>query len=149
MKRILLTILQLGVTVAMLWYVFHDPDQRAKMAVALRTANYSWVGVGILAYIVVEISAAIRWQILLRVQGIRLSAPRVAGLFLIGMFYNQFLPGGTGGAIVNTYLLWKATPDKKPGALLAVLFDRLVGLIALIIITGVLIFMRYEWLTRE
>ena len=60
MKRILLTILQLGVTVAMLWYVFHDADQRAKMAVALRTANYGWVGVGILAYIVVEISAAIR-----------------------------------------------------------------------------------------
>ena len=60
------------------------------------------------------------------------------------MFYNQFLPGGTGGDIVKTYLLWKETPDKKPGALLAVLFDRMIGLIALIIITGVLIFLRYR-----
>ena len=73
----------------------------------------------------------------------------MAGLFLIGMFYNQFLPGGTGGDIVKTYLLWKETPDKKPGALLAVLFDRMIGLMALIVITGTLIFLRYSWLTRE
>ena len=147
MKRILLTILQLGVTVAMLWYVFHDPDQRAKMAVALRTANYSWVGVGILAYIVVEISAAIRWQILLRVQGIRLSLPRVSGLFLIGMFYNQFLPGGTGGDIIKSYLLLKET-DKKAGGLLAVVFDRLIGLVALVFLTGTLVLLRFHWLAQ-
>ena len=49
------------------------------------------------------------------------------------MFYNQFMPGGTGGDIVKTYLLWKETPGKKPGALLAVLFDRMIGLMALII----------------
>src|SRR3977135_15232 len=147
MKRILLTILQLVVTVAMLWYVFHDPDQRAKMAVALRTANYSWVGVGILAYIVVEISAAIRWQILLRVQGIRLSLPRVSGLFLIGMFYNQFLPGGTGGDIIKSYLLLKET-DKKAGGLLAVVFDRLSGLVALVFLTGTLVLLRFHWLAQ-
>jgi uncharacterized protein (TIRG00374 family) len=147
MKRILLTILQVGVTVAMLWYVFHDPDQRAKMAVALRTANYSWVGVGILAYIVVEISAAIRWQILLRVQGIRLSLPRVSGLFLIGMFYNQFLPGGTGGDIIKSYLLLKET-DKKAGGLLAVVFDRLIGLVALVFLTGTLVLLRFHWLAQ-
>src|SRR5436190_1194839 len=35
------------------------------------------------------------------------------------------------------------------GALLAVMFDRMIGLIALIVITGVLIFLRYGWLTRE
>src|SRR5256714_14470399 len=98
-------------------------------------------------YLCVELAAVIRWQILLKVQGISLSNARIAALFFIGMFYNQFLPGGTGGDIVKTYLLWKETPGKKPGALLAVLFDRMVGLIALIIITGVLIFLRYRWLT--
>src|SRR5204863_801989 len=103
----------------------------------------------ILAYVVVEIGAIVRWRILLKVQGINLSTPRIVGLFLIGMFYNQFLPGGTGGDVVKTYLLWKETPGKKPGALLAVMFDRMIGLIALIVITGVLIFLRYGWLTRE
>src|SRR6195256_4345091 len=146
MRKILITILQLAVTITLLWWVFHDHEQRDKMNQALHAADYRWLGAAILAYILVEISAAMRWQILLRVQGIRLNFFRLAGLFLIGMFYNQFLPGGTGGDVVKTYLLWKETPTKKPGALLAVLFDRMIGLIALIIITGVLIFLRYRWL---
>jgi len=149
MKKILLTILQLAVTGGLLYWVFHDPAVRTAMAAAMRQADYRWIGAAILAYIIVEFAAVVRWRILLKVQGIHLSIARTSGLFLIGMFYNQFLPGGTGGDIVKTYLLWKETPGKKPGALLAVLFDRMIGLIALIIITGVLIFLRYSWLTRE
>jgi len=149
MKKILLTILQLAVTGALLYWVFHDPAVREAMVKAIGQAHYQWIAAAILAYVVVEIAAALRWHILLKVQGISLSAFRVGGLFLIGMFYNQFLPGGTGGDVVKTYLLWKETPGKKPGALLAVLFERMIGLIALIVITGVLIFLRYDWLTRE
>ncbi|HEY3602564.1 MAG TPA: lysylphosphatidylglycerol synthase transmembrane domain-containing protein, partial [Chthoniobacterales bacterium] len=73
---------------------------------------------------------------------------RVSGLFLIGMFYNQFLPGGTGGDLMKSYLLLKETPGKATGALLAVVFDRLVGLVALITITGTLVAIRYRWLTQ-
>jgi uncharacterized protein (TIRG00374 family) len=148
MKKTLLTILQLAVTGALLYWVFHDPTVRAEMLKNLKTADKSWITAAILAYIVVEIGAVVRWRILLKVQGINLSTPRIAGLFLIGMFFNQFLPGGTGGDIVKTYLLWKETPGKKPGALLAVLFDRLIGLIALISITGVLIGLRYDFLSK-
>jgi uncharacterized protein (TIRG00374 family) len=149
MKKILLTVLQLAVTGALLYWVFHDPAVRTAMGVAIREADFRWIAAAILAYIVVEVAAVVRWRILLKVQGISLTTARITGLFLIGMFYNQFLPGGTGGDVVKTYLLWKETPGKKPGALLAVLFDRMIGLIALIIITGILIFLRYSWLTRE
>ncbi len=148
MKKILLTLLQLIVTVAVLYWVFHDPAKRAQMAVALRTANYRWVALSVVAYIMVEIAAAVRWKILLKVQKIDLSIPRTAGLFLIGMFYNQFLPGGTGGDLIKTYLLFKEAPAKKLGALLAVLFDRIIGLVALISITGVLIALRYDFLAK-
>ncbi|PYJ10221.1 MAG: hypothetical protein DMF06_07285 [Verrucomicrobia bacterium] len=149
MKKIILTILQLAVTGGLLYWVFHDPAVRAAMGVAIRQADLKWIAAAIFVYLVVEVAAVFRWHILLKVQGINLSAARVGGLFLIGMFYNQFLPGGTGGDVVKTYLLWKETPGKKPGALLAVMFDRMIGLIALIVITGVLIFLRYDWLTRE
>src|SRR6202035_5188075 len=92
-----------------------------------------------------EIAAAIRWQILLRVQGIRLNFFRLAGLFLIGMFYNQFLPGGTGGDIIKSYLLLKETAHHKAGALLAVVFDRLIGLVT---ITVTLVTLRFDLLWR-
>src|SRR6266568_6659363 len=148
MKKILVTLFQLSATIALLYWVYHDPTKRAQMAEALRNAHFSWVAFGILAYVVVEIAAAFRWHVLLKVQGIHLSFWRLSGLFLIGMFYNQFLPGGTGGDIIKSYYLLKETPDKKAGALLAVVFDRIIGLVALVVITGTLIGLRYDFLSQ-
>ena len=148
MKKVFLTIIQISVTVGLLIWVFHDPTQRAQMAKALRLADYRWVAAGILAYVIVEVAAALRWQVLLRVQNIRLSPPRLSGLFLIGIFYNQFLPGGTGGDIIKSYLLLKETPEHKAGALLAVVFDRLIGLVALVTLTVALVGLRYRWITQ-
>ena len=148
MKKILITFFQLIVTIAVLYWVYHDPEKRAQMVQALRHAQYHWIAIGILAYVVVEIAAAFRWHVLLKVQGIHLSLPRLSGLFLIGMFYNQFLPGGTGGDIIKSYFLVKETPDKRAGALLAVVFDRFIGLVALVTITGALISLRFDFLSQ-
>lgn len=148
MKKILVTFFQLAVTIALLYWVYHDPEKRAQMVQALRHAQYHWVAIGILAYVLVEIAAAFRWHVLLKVQSIHLSLPRLSGLFLIGMFYNQFLPGGTGGDIIKSYFLVKETPDKRAGALLAVVFDRFIGLVALVTITGALISLRFDFLSQ-
>jgi glycosyltransferase 2 family protein len=148
MKKILVTLFQLSVTIAVLYWVYHDPDRRAQMAEAIRGAQYRWVVMGILAYLVVEAAAAFRWHVLLKVQKIHLTLPRLSGLFLIGMFYNQFLPGGTGGDIIKSYYLLKETPDQKAGALLAVVFDRFIGLVALVAITATLIGLRYDFLAQ-
>jgi len=148
MKKIVVTLFQLAATISVLYWVYRDPEKRAQMVEALKNAQYQWVVIGILAYVLVEIAAAFRWHVLLKVQGIHLSLPRLSGLFLIGMFYNQFLPGGTGGDIIKSYFLLKETPDKKAGALLAVIFDRFIGLVALIAITGALISLRYDFLSK-
>src|SRR5260370_8773634 len=96
------------------------------MAEALRHARYSWVVIGILAYVIVEIAAAFRWHVLLKVQGIHLSFCRLSALFLIGMFYNQFLPGGTGPDIIRSSYLPHGPPDKKTRAVLAATFHHTV-----------------------
>src|SRR5436190_2694600 len=147
MKKILLTIIQLAVTVGLLIWVYHDPKKLADMRQALTHARFEWLAAGMLAYFVVEVAAAFRRQVLLKVQGINLNLPRLSGLFLIGMFYNQFLPGGTGGDIIKSYLLLKET-DRKAGALLAVVFDRFIGLVALVAITVTLVCMRFDLLAQ-
>src|ERR1700719_2489476 len=149
MKKILITIIQLVVTVALLVWVYHDPKKLAEMREALRHARLQWIAAGMIAYFLVEIAAAFRWHVLLKVQGIRLPVRRLSGLFLIGMFYNQFLPGGTGGDIIKSYYLLKETPDKKAGALLAVVFDRFIGLVALVAVTATLIALRYDFLAQK
>ena len=100
------------------------------------------------AYMIVEIAAAVRWHDFARGPGHSTHIfSALAGLFLIGMFYNQFLPGGTGGDIIKSYLLLKET-DRKAGALLAVVFDRLIGLVALVTITVTLVTLRFDLLSR-
>jgi glycosyltransferase 2 family protein len=149
MKKVLVTIFQLSVTIGVLYWVYHDPNRRTQMLEALRHAEYRWVLMSMLAYFVVEAAAAFRWNVLLKVQNIHLSVPRLIGLFFIGLFYNQFLPGGTGGDIIKSYYLLKETPDKKAGALLAVVFDRFIGLVALVAVTATLIALRYDFLSQK
>ncbi len=134
------------VTAGILYLVFHDPAKRAEMAHALRQANRWWLLAGFAAYGVVEICSGVRWQLLLRVQGIVLSWGRVFMLLLIGVFFNFIIPGGTGGDVVKIFYLLKETPGQRSRALLSVLVDRLIGLFALIAMAGVLIATQWHWL---
>ncbi len=147
MKKAALTILQVAVTVGMLWFVFRDPAKRAEMVYALSHANAFWLLMGIAAYGVVELISAVRWQWLLRVQGIDLGWSRVFLLTLIGVFFNFFIPGGTGGDVVKIFYLLKETPGQRALALLSVFVDRIVGLLALALVAGVVLATQWSWLT--
>ncbi len=117
------------------------------MARALGHANPFWILAGIATYGVVELLSAVRWQWLLRVQGIDLSWGRVFLLTVIGVFFNFFIPGGTGGDVVKIFYLLKETPGQKALALLSVLVDRIIGLLALALLAGALIGAHWSWLT--
>ena len=146
LKKAALTTLQIAVTLGILYFVFRDPAKRADMASALVHANSLWLFLGIVAYGVVEIFAGIRWQILLRVQGIVLSWRRICALVMIGLFFNFLIPGGTGGDMVKLFYLLKETAGKRTAALLSVLVDRLIGLVALIVLAGFFTATKWTWL---
>ncbi|MFZ1217995.1 MAG: hypothetical protein WAO00_01820 [Chthoniobacterales bacterium] len=44
MKKTILTIIQLLVTGGLLYWVFHDQKVRDAMVVAIREADYRWIG---------------------------------------------------------------------------------------------------------
>lgn len=147
-KKVILTAVQILVTGGILFWVFHDPAKRAQMWDALRHAKPEWLFAGFICYGVVEFLAAGRWYLLLRVQGVRLPLWRVGALLMLGIFFNMFMPGGTGGDVLKIYFLLKEIPEKQAKAkgLLAVLMDRLIGLMALIMISAVIIAIQYNWL---
>ncbi|PYL07456.1 MAG: hypothetical protein DME33_10355 [Verrucomicrobia bacterium] len=149
MKRAGIILFQFLVTAAGLWYVFHDPQRRAEIAEALRHTKLSWVLLGWICYSVVEVMATVRWQILLRIQGIRLGWFRVGAMVMIGLFFNQFLPGGVGGDAMRIYFMFKQTPRKKIRATLSIAMDRLLGLLAILFLAGMSFFLRFNWLTRQ
>ena len=145
-RKTLFTAAQIVVTLALLWFVFRDPAKRGEMITTFRGANPWWLFAGIAIYGVVELLAGWRWVILLRVQGVNLTVARTFSLLLIGLFFNFFIPGGTGGDVVKIYYLLKETPGQKTAALLSVLMDRIIGLIALIILAHAIILVHWDWL---
>ncbi len=146
LKKAALTSLQVIITVGILWLVFRDAEKRHKMQEALGKADTLWLLAGFGAYGIVEILAGVRWQLLLLVQGVRLKWSRVFGLSMIGIFFNFFVPGGTGGDVVKIFYLLKETPGKGPQAFLSVLVDRIIGLFSLMALSGVFIALRWDWL---
>jgi uncharacterized membrane protein YbhN (UPF0104 family) len=151
LKKAILTLIQVCVTLGILFWVFHDPKMRSDMWEALLKAKPLWLFAGFLCYGVVEILAAGRWYLLLRVQGVKLPVWRVGALLMLGIFFNQFLPGGTGGDLLKIFFLMKEIPQKQEKAkgLLAVLMDRLIGLMALVIVSTTIIAIQYHWLSTS
>jgi len=149
MKRVGIILLQLVVTSAGFWYVFHDPQRRAQIVDALRHARLGWLLLGWLCYSGVELLGTVRWQILLRIQGIRVSWLRVGAMVIVGLFFNQFLPGGVGGDAMRLYLVFRLVPRKKVGATLSIVMDRFLGLLSILFLAGVALALRFRWLTHS
>ncbi len=145
-RKTLFTAAQILVTLALLWFVFRDPAKRAEMLATFRGANPWWLFAGMAIYGLVELLAGWRWVLLLRVQGVNLTVARTFSLLLIGLFFNFFIPGGTGGDVVKIYYLLKETPGQRTAALLSVLMDRMIGLIALIVLALGIILVHWDWL---
>lgn len=68
---------------------------------------------------------------------------------MIGLFFNQFLPGGVGGDAMRLYFIFKLAPRRKIGATLSIAMDRLFGLFTLLFLAGVSFALRFSWLTRS
>jgi uncharacterized membrane protein YbhN (UPF0104 family) len=144
MKKHFLTAIQLLVTVGLLWWIFRDAEQNRKMLEALRVANVWWLLPGLLALGCGLLLQAQRWIILLRVQGIFIGYWRSLRILLVGMFFNLFLLGSTGGDIIKIFLIMREAPDKKAGAFLSVFIDRVVGVLALAVVSSVVILLRWK-----
>ena len=135
LKKIIITLIQALVTGALLWWIFHDPSKRHQMVDALGKANPLWLIPGFLCFGLVLVSSSFRWQLLMRVQGIHLKWFRVWQLVMIGMFYNLFLPGGTGGDLIKIFYAVKEAPRSKSAVFLSVVVDRISGMFALILVS--------------
>ena len=85
----------------------------------------------------------LRWHRLLRALGIGMSLSRAFVLNMVGAFYNSFMPGSTGGDVLKAYYAAKSAPQQRTAAVMSVIIDRVLGLIALVILGGSLAAIQY------
>jgi glycosyltransferase 2 family protein len=148
MKKAIIRTFQAVVTIAILIWLFHSPQKRALMAAAISKADQTWLIIGLPVALTGEVANIIRWQILMRVQGMVMSWRRATMLFFVGLFFNLFLPGYTGGDFARLYYLMREFPGKRKEAILTVVMDRLIGVAALVITAFLTTVVRWQWLQR-
>lgn len=140
--KVVKLLLKIVVTVLCFWYISRKIDF-AKAFDALQTANWLFLFLAVVAYVLSKLVSAYRLNIYF--QNINLHLPQWMNikLYWLGMFYNLFLPGSISGDAYKVVVLNKRfnAPYKKTSA--AVLLDRFSGLLGLgviLCIYGVIVF---------
>lgn len=133
MKKNLLLLIQIAVSIGLLGWVFSHPEVQQKTTDVLRSADLRWLAVAWLIAGLEVTFGAIRWRIFLQMLGIKMSFWSVIRIHLIGVFFNAFLIGSIGGDAVKTLILIGRN-ESKTAALLSTLLDRLCGLAVLLLV---------------
>ena len=86
-------------------------------------------------YILAQILSSLRWQLIAQSLNLHGTFSQFLDWYFLGMFYNLFLPTGMGGDAIKSYHLGKHHSNHLNSAY-SILFDRLTGLCALLIISA-------------
>ena len=78
----------------------------------------------------------LRWWLLLVSQGIDITFRETFTVSFIGYFWNMVMPGAVGGDLVKAYYVARRRPGKRIEAVSTIALDRLIGLFAMLTISG-------------
>lgn len=92
---------------------------------------------GVFLLTITNLLGALRWQWLLEAQGIELPMLRTLELTLVGNFFNIALPGAVSGDFIKAFYIGKEMPGRRARAFGSILFDRVAGLAALVLVSAV------------
>lgn len=96
--------------------------------------RFIWFLMAVASMGVVVFLGIVRWQWILRVQGLELPFWRVCSINFIGLFFNAFMLGATGGDVMKAWYVAHETHHKKAEAVATVIVDRIIGLLVLFVI---------------
>jgi uncharacterized membrane protein YbhN (UPF0104 family) len=131
LKNQLKTALKILLTGGALYLVFQKIDTDNLLQLS-KTLSWGWLVPAIALFVGSKVATAIRLNAYFANIHISLSFWENWRLYLIGMFYNLFLPGGIGGDGYKVYLLNNQFKTPVKELLKASLLDRLGGLIAIL-----------------
>ncbi len=129
MKRLALLCAKIGVSAALLTYLFSTTDLRA-LEERVRSADLVDLAAAVVCYVAMLAIATWRWQILLQALGREAPLRGLTASYLIATFFNNVLPSNIGGDIVRIRDGSKVTGSTL-SSLAVVAVDRVLGFGAL------------------
>lgn len=150
-KAFLKTIVKVGVTLVLLYWVFSKIETKQVLEL-YKEANLWLLFPALAIFFASQVIASFRLYHFFKVIKLNISRRNNFRLYLLGMFYNLFLPGGIGGDGYKVIILSKRCNIKHRKIFWALFNDRLSGLVAVGILTVLLFILvplqlKYKYLT--
>lgn len=117
------------VTVGIVWAVFWiSREQRwNNLVMSFHRMNLWAFAFALGLFFMSQVVIGFRWWLLLRSQSIFINLWAVVKLYLLGWFYNNFMPSSIGGDLIRAWYVSRHT-EKRFEAVLSVFVDRIIGL---------------------
>lgn len=131
-------VLKIGITLVSLYLVFTKVSIK-DLKEALTESDPIFFILAFIIFFISQVITSTRLNGIFKGVGLHISEKYNFKLYLLGMFYNLFLPGGIGGDGYKIFFLRRKFQIKGRRLLMAIFFDRLSGLWALCLITAALI----------
>jgi len=134
-KGRLFLIAKICLSFGLLWFLYqHIP--MAEMRIQLANIDVRFLPLVFAILSINTFISTLKWQLLLKADSIKLSLKSLFGSYMVGTFFNIFLPSNIGGDSYRMYDVSMAS--KNPvGSVTSVFADRLSGFLALAILAVV------------
>ena len=130
MKKHLALLAKLAVMASLLAVLYRNVDF-AEFRAALAGLRWGWLPLIYALFLLNTTLSAWKWKMLLAADGVQVTLPRLLSSYLIGTFFNLFLPSSIGG---DSYRVVDASRHGGAAKSFASVFaDRLTGFLALAI----------------
>ena len=126
------TVLKVLISTVLIYFIFTKINV-SEIKSILSTSNLIYLLLGLLFFVISKLVAAVRLNLYFHRLQIMLTHKSNFKLYLLGMFYNLFLPGGIGGDAYKGYILKKTFEVKTKRIVSVLVLDRLGGLLLLFI----------------
>mgnify|MGYP006291941119 CR=1 FL=1 len=124
------TAIKIALSLGILGFVLYKIDTKELLQVFGRV-DWLYLIPALFFFALSKFIAAFRLNRFLCASGVKISNRFNLRLYMLGMFYNLFLPGGIGGDGYKIWLLNRRFAVKAKNIFWAILLDRVMGLLAL------------------
>lgn len=138
MKSLLKAFLKISISLVALYYVYTKIDIQVVFEI-FKKLNYPLLFVALLLFVGSKLVSAIRLNYYFNVVNAKLESYSNLRLYLLGMYYNLFLPGGIGGDGYKVWILNKNFNLKVKDLFWGVFLDRLNGVFALFLLSFLMV----------
>jgi uncharacterized protein (TIRG00374 family) len=132
MKKIGKEILKILIAVGLFYYLFKAKVPLHEVIQNIKNLNIMYSSIIIILFFVFYLTFSLRWNFLLKAQGIYISEIRSYLYLLVSFFFNNFLPSGLGMDVIRSAYAGKKENFEK--ALGASIMERILGMIGMMLI---------------